>query len=164
METIALSDEAQHTFAKLESLNGCPGQGWEEWEVVDEDDVSGKSDVEWNLIPKELEDEITKIKKQIPSAVMYDPPLQALFKAFADKCNVDEKVEHVKLAASILAFVAKTGVEAASEPVIEWADEVMRRNMDMSVVEFSSALYCQFVGLFPERTRKLLMTNSRYAS
>jgi hypothetical protein len=161
MECISLSDKHEDKVVELDSFDDCASEYSADWEAVDKNDLCSRNDNEWILIPEEMEDEITKIKKQIPSVVMADPSFKAIFKTFADKYKLEEKVENVKFAAGILALVAKAGAEMASEPVIEWADDVMRKNMDMSVSEFSSSIYCQFVSLFPECTRKLLLTHPR---
>ncbi|KAF2423710.1 hypothetical protein EJ08DRAFT_700953 [Tothia fuscella] len=129
----------------------------DDWDIVDAKEI-GDDDDDWVLIPDDIIDEVTQLRKQIPSVVIANTSFKVALKEYLEKCTIPEKVETVKTAVQILAYLAKEGAQAATEPVYDWANQIVMENTDLTIPQFSSRVYCTFVSTFlPERTHNVLL-------
>jgi hypothetical protein len=124
-----------------------------------EDSVVAVDDSEdWEVIDTEIYDHTTNSFKQIPSAIFADESVQQTLMNYIEKYKPTEsQIEQVKNALGVLKFAAEFGYNAIKEPVVEWAEEVVKDRLHCGLDEVPRMFLATALDRMPQRTRELLV-------
>jgi hypothetical protein len=113
---------------------------------------------EWEIIEKEVYDHTSNSLKQIPSTIFADDSIQQTLLNYIEKYRpTEQQIEQFQNAIGVLKFVAEFGYNTIKEPMIDWAESVVRGNLNCGLDEVPKLFLTRLLNKVPERTRNLLI-------
>jgi hypothetical protein len=154
------SDEDENNLAEPDSDSESVGDyDMAQSEDEEEDNITAFDDTEeWEVIDKEVYDHTTNDFKQIPSTIFADDSIQQTLMNYVEMYKPTEhQIEQFKNALGVLKFVAEYGYTAIKEPIVDWAESVVRGKLNCGLDEIPKLFLARLLSRMPERTRNLLV-------
>jgi hypothetical protein len=124
----------------------------------EEDFVTLEDSEEWEVIDKEVFDNTTNSFKQIPSTIFADDSIQQTLKNYVEKyIPTEHQIEQFRNALGVLKFAAEFGYNAIKEPMVDWAEDIVRGKLNCGLDEVPKLFLTRLLNRMPERTRTLLV-------
>ncbi|TLD21745.1 hypothetical protein E2P81_ATG08333 [Venturia nashicola] len=132
----------------------------DEWDFADtrDEDPAEEGSEEWETIDSSMLDLATGTMKVMPSAVFqnenFRQTVTKFMEIYTEKCTPSSDTQHkFYKVMETLRFVGEFGYECVKEPLVDWADIVAVKMLDMPLDEASSQLRNDLLSYLPESTK-----------